>query len=89
LHLQPSEIENLPFYELQYTIDNLVEHLKKEKDAHDDEKGSYSTDKMTSDMNRNMSSMGKSPGTSSPSMPKMPSISGAAMKSPSLKMPKF
>ena len=81
----------MPFYELQYTIDNLVEHLKKEKEAHDDEKGSYSTDKMTSDMNRNMSAMSKNSGTSSSSMPKMPSISGAPKmpSAPSLRMPKL
>ena len=79
----------MPYYELQYTIDNLVEHLKKEKEAHDDEKGSYSTDKMTRDMNRNMSQYNKSGST--PSMPKMPSIKGAPSmpSTPSIKMPKI
>lgn len=32
LHINPSEIENWDFYEYQYTINNLVEHLKREKD---------------------------------------------------------
>ena len=82
----------MPFYELQYTIDNLVEHLKKEKEAHEDEKGSYSTDKMTRDMNRSMSQFSKNTGTgSAPSMPKMPSIKGAPSmpSAPSIKMPKI
>ena len=82
----------MPYYELQYTIDNLVEHLKKEKEAHEDEKGSYSTDKMTRDMNRNMSQFSKNTGAgSTPSMPKMPSISGAPKmpSTPSIKMPKI
>ena len=80
----------MPYYELQYTIDNLVEHLKKEKEAHDDEKGSYNTDKMTRDMNRNMSQYSKNTG-SAPSMPKMPSIKGAPSmpSAPSIKMPKI
>ena len=80
----------MPFYELQYTIDNLVEHLKKEKEAHEDEKGSYNTDKMTRDMNRNMSQYSKNTG-SAPSMPKMPSIKGAPSmpSAPSIKMPKI
>ena len=82
----------MPYYELQYTIDNLVEHLKKEKEAHEDEKGAYSTDKMTRDMNRNMSQFSKNTGAgSTPSMPKMPSISGAPKmpSTPSIKMPKI
>ena len=84
----------MPYYELQYTIDNLVEHLKKEKEAHDDEKGSYSTDKMTRDMNSNMRQYQKQTGASQSSMPKMPSIKGAPSmpsmpKGPSLKMPKI
>ena len=80
----------MPYYELQYTIDNLVEHLKKEKEAHDDEKGAYNTDKMTSDMNRNMSQMGKTSGVSSPSMPKTPSLKVPSMPSMgSMKMPKM
>ena len=80
----------MPYYELQYTIDNLVEHLKKEKEAHEDEKGSYNTDKMTRDMNRNMSQYSKNTG-SAPSMPKMPSIKGAPSmpSAPSIKMPKI
>jgi hypothetical protein len=34
LHINPSEIEQLEFYEYQYTINNLVEHLKNEKEGH-------------------------------------------------------
>ena len=82
----------MPFYELQYTIDNLVEHLKKEKEAQENEQGAYSTDKMTRDMNRNMSQFSKNTGAgSTPSMPKMPSISGAPSmpRTPSIKMPKI
>ena len=82
----------MPYYELQYTIDNLVEHLKKEKEAHEDEKGSYSTDKMTRDMNANMSKYKQNTGTgSAPSMPKMPSIKGAPSmpSAPSIKMLKI
>ena len=89
--MQPSEIENLPYYELQYTIDNLVEHLKKEKEAQSDEKGSGGTDKMTRDMNASIAQGQRSNKANTPTMPKTPST----FKVPSMpnmgsmKMPKM
>jgi len=46
---------------------------------------------MTSDMNRNMASHQKQASAATPSMPKMPTISGAPSmpSTPSIKMPKF
>ena len=88
--MQPSEIENLPYYELQYTIDNLVEHLKKEKEAQSDESGSGGTDKMTRDMNKSISQGQKQNQAKAPSMPKAPSMKVPSMPSMgSMKMPKM
>ena len=74
----------MPYYELQYTIDNLVEHLKKEKEAQSDESGSGGTDKMTRDMNKSISQGQKQNQAKAPSMkvPSMPSMG-------SMKMPKM
>ena len=33
LHIQPSELEHLEYYEYHYLIKDLTEHLKKESDA--------------------------------------------------------
>ena len=81
----------MPYYELQYTIDNLVEHLKKEKEAQENENGMGSTDKMTRDMNANMAQSQRSNKANTPTMPKTPST----FKVPSMpnmgsmKMPKM
>lgn len=37
LHINPSEIEQWDFYEYQYTINNLIEHFKKEKERYKEE----------------------------------------------------
>ena len=80
----------MPYYELQYTIDNLVEHLKKEKEAQSDEKGSGGTDKMTRDMNATIAQGQKSNKANTPSMPKTPSLKVPSMPSMgSMKMPKM
>ena len=77
----------MPYYELQYTIDNLVEHLKKEKEAQSDESGSGGTDKMTRDMNASISQGQKS---NKASMPKSPAMKVPSMPSMgSMKMPKM
>ena len=80
----------MPYYELQYTIDNLVEHLKKEKEAQSDESGSGGTDKMTRDMNKSISQVQKQNQAKAPSMPKAPSMKVPSMPSMgSMKMPKM
>lgn len=33
LHIQPSEIEQMEFYEYHYLLKDLTEHLKKESEA--------------------------------------------------------
>lgn len=64
LRLQPSEIEQFPFYEFEYTLENLKDFLKEKNDA---EKGQYDQ------MNKNMpSNQFKQP--SMPKTPKMPNI---------------
>ena len=80
----------MPYYELQYTIDNLVEHLKKEKEAQSDEKGSGGTDKMTRDMNATIAQGQKSNKANTPAMPKTPSFKVPSMPSMgSMKIPKM
>lgn len=65
--MQPSEIENMPFYEFEITLENLKDFIKEKNDA---EKGQHDS------ANKNMPDMSKfkSPSMSSPKMPsfKMP-----------------
>lgn len=65
LRLQPSEIENMPFYEFEYTLENLKDFLKEKNEA---EKG------QSDQMNKNMPDMSKFKAPKMPSTPKMPNI---------------
>lgn len=69
LRIQPSEIEAWPYYELEYTVENLADDLKKKQKAHDDENKANSSSQSSS-MNKNpYSNLGKSI-----NIPKMPSF---------------
>jgi hypothetical protein len=47
MRIQPSEIENMPYYEMEITLEELVEILKQkneaEKKAYDGQKGNQNT----------------------------------------------
>jgi len=73
--MQPSEIEALPYYELEYTLENLKDFLEKKKDGEKEQGEQYNSNTMSRDMKRQQSDMGRSINT-----PKLPS-------SPSYKMP--
>jgi hypothetical protein len=73
--MQPSEIEAMPYYELEYTMQNLKDFLEKKKESEKEQQEEYKTSNMSRDMKRQQSEMGKSINT-----PKLPS-------SPSYKMP--
>lgn len=88
LRLQPREIEDMTYYELEYTLENLKTWLEKEKEAQEKSEGeqssSYSKESM---MKESQSMMKKYQGQN-----KMPSSSGSMPKIPnmgSMKMPKF
>lgn len=67
--MQPSEIEGLPYYELEYTVENLADDLKKKQKAHDDEQKSQSGSQSSSMSKNPYSNIGKSI-----NIPKMPSF---------------
>ena len=73
LHLQPSELDLLPFYEYEYTLEMFNEILKDRNDEDKQNTQSYSdkynTDSMTKSMNNQMSSF-KTPSMPKISMPK-------------------
>ena len=76
--MQPSEIENMPFYEVEYTIENLTNDLQKKQEAEQQQHeghdaGSYMK-QGTKMMNNAKSGNAKSINT--PKMPnmKMPSV---------------
>jgi hypothetical protein len=69
LHLQPSELDLLPFYEYEFTLeiynDLLKERNKQEQQNTKDTQDKYNMDGLKSQANRNMSQY---------KAPKMPSI---------------
>jgi hypothetical protein len=67
LRLQPSEIEAWPYYELEYTLENLKEYLEKKKGSEDEQNEKYSKSSSSRDMKRQQSEMSRSINT-----PKMP-----------------
>ena len=75
LHLQPSEIDAMQFWELETTIEEYSKILEERKKQNDQEqaqyKDSFDAGKMGKDVMRNVQSL-KPPAM--PSMPKMPSI---------------
>ncbi len=82
LRIQPSEIEAWPYYELEYTLENLKDFLEKKKKGEDEQNEQYGKPSMNKDMKRQQSDMGRSINT--PKIPrapsyKMPSSSGFNM----------
>ncbi len=72
LHVQPSELDRLPYYEFEYTVsiynDILKERNDKEKNSHNAEMDKYNMDGL-SNSTRNLMK-----GAGTPKMPSMPSI---------------
>jgi len=74
LHIQPTELDLLPFYEYEYTLeiynDLLKERNKKEEQQTQDASDKYNMDGLKSQANRQMQSV------KAPSMPqiKMPKL---------------
>ena len=80
-HIQPSEIDKIPFYEYEIYLEqmNLIakkqeEENRKQQEEYEGMRSSMNPAKMMSGMKNGMS-MPKMPTMSSPSMPKMPTIS--------------
>jgi hypothetical protein len=59
----------MDYYELEYTVENLAEDLKKKQKAHEDEQKSQSGQSASMSKNNPYSSLGKSI-----NIPKMPSL---------------
>mgnify|MGYP003627264097 FL=1 len=74
LHLQPSELDLLPFYEYEYTLeiynDLLKERNKQEQQNTKDTQDKYNMDGMKSQAQKNLSSY-KTPSLPKMSMPKL------------------
>jgi hypothetical protein len=63
--MQPSELNEMDYYEYWYIVKDLIEHLKKEKEAQDGQ---------NSQQNEAMSGMRSGMKMPNMSMPKMPSM---------------
>ena len=83
-HIQPSEVDKMPFYEYEIYLEqmNLIakkqeEENKKQQEEYDNMRSSMNPAKMMNNMNSGMSmpKMPSAPSMSAPSMPKMPTIS--------------
>jgi hypothetical protein len=76
LRLQPSEVENLSFYEYENIVQNLIDILKEKQEAEEKQSRSSSEDtnvsKIMRDANKYMPAGAKS---GMPSMPNMSSVS--------------
>ena len=90
LHINPSEIEQWEYYEYQYTINNLVDHLKKEKDKHtqDEEHASEQYGNMSSMIKNTQSSGLKGSNKYLGNINKSAGLKSVGLKSPSFKVPK-
>jgi hypothetical protein len=79
LRLQSSEIEDWPYYELEYTLENLKDFLEKKKKHEDEEndkhKNNSSFSKQKSDMNRSINT---------PKMPSTPRLSTPSLRAPKI-----
>lgn len=71
--MQPSEIENMYYYEYWYYVKNLAEYIKQKNKANEDQQ------EQANKQQGDMSSKYKTP-----KMPKVPTF-----KQPSMKMPKL
>lgn len=91
LHINPSEIELWDFYEYQYTINNLVEHLKKEKEKHKEEedKASDQYGGLSSQIKGAKSTGIKGSDKYLGSINRNAGLKSMGLKSPSIKVPKI
>lgn len=73
--MQPSEIEELPFYEIEYTIENLTNDIKNRNEQEEEQAQKYDPGAYQSQASKMMkgqqSNYGKS--INIPKMPSMPS----------------
>lgn len=73
MRLQPSEIMEMPYYEFEYILENLIDILEKKKEAEEGENES-GKEKQAEMMSNAKSMMPSTPNMGSgSSMPKMPS----------------
>jgi hypothetical protein len=76
LRLQPSEIENMPFYEYEFIVQNLIDILKEKQEAEEGQSKQYA------DMNPN--SLMKNAQKNVPKMPSMDSFKAPSFNFPSM-----
>jgi len=81
LRQQSSEIENWPYYELEYTIENLVDDLKKRNKENEDQQSQQDVSKYIGQSNQmksintpKMPSLGKTPSIPRGGVFKMPKL---------------
>jgi hypothetical protein len=74
LHIQPSEIDKLDYYEYWYIVKDLAEYIKKQND------GQKGQEEAAAQQYGDPSKMAKQ---------KMPSMKTPSFKTPSFKTPKF
>jgi hypothetical protein len=67
LRLQPSEIEEMPYYEYEYIVENLINILKEKQEAEEGQSKDYGESMNSNKMMRDAKSM-------MPKMPSMPSM---------------
>ncbi len=71
LRLQPSEVEQMPYYEYEYIVENLINILKEKQEAEENQSKDYNESFNSNKMMSSASSM----------MPKMPSTPSFKMPS--------
>lgn len=74
LRLQPSEVENMPYYEYEYIVQNLIDILKEKQESEENQSRSYSEMDPNSVMKQAgkyipNSSMNKAPNIKFPGIP--------------------
>ena len=72
LHIQPSQLDMLPYYEYEYTVEIYNDIMKERNDEESKQYAQNDPSSMKSDMDKNYKSF-KQP--KMPKMPKMPKIS--------------
>ncbi len=71
LHVQPSELDRMPYYEYEYTVEMYNDMLKERKEG-EDKKTSETTDKYNiNSMQRQAQSQMKAPSMPSMRMPRL------------------
>lgn len=77
-HIQPSEIDKMPYWEYEYFIDAVNDNIKEENEASEKQedayKSKYNANKIMSNAKSSMPKMPSSSSYRAPSMPKMPSM---------------